>query len=64
MPIYNVICKKNKIMITTKIIGLTRLLTKNKKAKIAILLIEIGSIAYALSKSNETHRHAKKLSHN
>ncbi|WAC03763.1 hypothetical protein N7U66_10285 [Lacinutrix neustonica] len=51
-------------MISTKIIGLTSLLTKNKKAKIAILLIEIGIIAYALAKSNETQKHTKKLSQN
>lgn len=35
-------------MIITKVLGLTSALTKSKKAKIAILAIEIGILAYAL----------------
>lgn len=36
-------------MILTKILGLTGAITKDKKAKIIILLLEIAVLAYAIS---------------
>lgn len=49
-------------MIITKILGLTSALTKSKKAKIAILLIEVGVLAYALTANNkENSKHNKKI---
>lgn len=48
-------------MIITKILGLTSTLTKSKKAKIAILLIEIGVLAYALKANNDEKSNTKKL---
>ncbi|WP_156875602.1 hypothetical protein [Lacinutrix venerupis] len=48
-------------MIITKLLGLTSALTKSKKAKIAILLIEVGVLAYALATSNEEQSKNKRL---
>ncbi|AEH00539.1 MULTISPECIES: hypothetical protein [Lacinutrix] len=48
-------------MIITKILGLTSTLTKSKKAKIAILLLEIGILAYAIATSNEEQSNNKRL---
>ncbi|WP_405295127.1 hypothetical protein [Algibacter sp. Ld11] len=36
-------------MIITKVLGLTSTLTKSKKAKIAILLIEVAVLAHAVA---------------
>ena len=47
-------------MILTKILGLSSFLTGSKKAKIAILAIEIGVLAYALFNSNEEKKKKKK----
>lgn len=52
---------KSHTMIITKLLGLTSTLTKSKKAKIAILLIEIGVLAYALKTSNNEKSNTKKL---
>ncbi len=48
-------------MIITKILGLTSTLTKSKKAKIAILVLEIGILAYAIATSNEEQSNNKRL---
>jgi len=41
-------------MIITKILSLTSSMTKSKKIKIAILLVEIGLLIYAINQ-NETN---------
>jgi len=41
-------------MIITKILSLTSSMTKSKKIKIAILLVEIGLLLYAINQ-NETN---------
>ncbi len=46
-------------MIITKLIGLSTFLTNSKKAKIAILAIEIGVLIYALSQQNEEKKKNK-----
>jgi len=43
------------IMIATKLIGLTSALTKSKKAKIGLLILEIAVIAIAY-KNNSTNK--------
>lgn len=40
-------------MIITKVLGLTGFLTKSKKAKLAILGIEMAILAYALLRQNQ-----------
>jgi len=47
-------------MILTKILGLTGAITKNKKAKILILLIEIAVLAYAISRHDQEDDDATK----
>ena len=42
-------------MIATTLIGLTSAFTKNKKAKIALLLLEIAIISIAYKKSSKEH---------
>lgn len=39
-------------MLITKVLGLTSTLTKSKKAKIAILSLEIAILGYALFQQN------------
>ncbi|MDN3491973.1 hypothetical protein [Winogradskyella bathintestinalis] len=48
-------------MIITKLLGLTTFITKSKKAKIAVLGIEIAVLAYALyqQKSEEKNKRLK-----
>ncbi|WP_161792597.1 hypothetical protein [Psychroserpens damuponensis] len=48
-------------MIITKLLGLTSTLTKSKKAKIAILLLEVGILAYALKTNNDEKSKNKQL---
>ena len=48
-------------MIATKILGLSSFLTNSKKAKIAILAIEIGILAYAIVSQNEEKKKRKRL---
>ncbi|WP_339875865.1 hypothetical protein [Olleya marilimosa] len=52
---------KIEIIKITKLLGLTSALTESKKAKIAILLIEVGVLAYALVTSNEEQSKNKRL---
>ena len=40
-------------MIATKILGLTATLSKSKKVKIGILLLEVALLAYALNRTKE-----------
>ncbi|MFD1062882.1 hypothetical protein ACFQ1Q_06455 [Winogradskyella litorisediminis] len=47
-------------MIITKLLGVTSAFTKNKKAKMAILGLEIGVLAYALYQQKQEKK-AKKL---
>lgn len=46
-------------MIITKVLGLTSALTKSKKAKIAILGIEIAILAYALYHQKEERKNKR-----
>lgn len=48
-------------MILTKVLGLTGVLTKNKTAKILILLIEIAILAYAISQNEKKEEAPQKL---
>ncbi len=48
-------------MIITKILGLSTVLTKSKKAKIAILAIEIAILAYAIFQQSEEKKNHKRL---
>ncbi|XMO88267.1 hypothetical protein AAFN75_08220 [Algibacter sp. AS12] len=49
-------------MIITKILGLTSTLTRSKKAKIAILLIEVAVLAHAVAtRKGDTQKNNKKL---
>mgnify|MGYP005993141785 CR=1 FL=1 len=41
-------------MIATKILGLTAALSKNKKLKIGILLLEVALLAFAVKKRSDT----------
>ncbi|WP_189702475.1 hypothetical protein [Subsaximicrobium wynnwilliamsii] len=43
-------------MIITKLLGLTGAITKDKKAKIIILLIEIAFLAYAISQHENNEK--------
>ncbi|MGC1472128.1 MAG: hypothetical protein WA775_06020 [Psychroserpens sp.] len=43
-------------MIITKILGLTSAMTKSKKAKMAILVFEIGILAFALYQQREEEK--------
>ena len=47
-------------MIITKVLGLSSVLTGSKKAKIAILAIEIGVLAYALLNQNDDKKKKNK----
>ena len=48
-------------MIITKVLGLTSTLTKSKKAKIAILLIEVAVLAHAVAtRKGKTPKKLKK----
>ncbi|WP_452223937.1 hypothetical protein [Lacinutrix chionoecetis] len=48
-------------MIITKILGLSTVFTKSKKVKIAILLIEIVILMYAIAASEEASENNKRL---
>ena len=43
-------------MISTKILGLTAALSKNKKLKIALLLTEIALIAWAIKSNKDSEK--------
>ncbi len=47
-------------MIITKLLGLSTIFTKSKKAKLAILGIEMAVLAYALYQQKEEKRLKKK----
>ena len=46
-------------MIITKVLGLTSFLTGNKKAKLAILGIEMAVLAYALLKQKDAKKNKR-----
>lgn len=46
-------------MIITKILGLSTVFTKSKKAKIAILGIEMAILAYALYNQNQENKNKR-----
>ncbi|WP_156133124.1 hypothetical protein [Lacinutrix sp. Hel_I_90] len=46
-------------MIATKLLGLSTLLTKSKKIKIAILTFEIGVLLYAIGQSKKEQRNKR-----
>ena len=48
-------------MIITKVLGLTSAMTKSKKAKIAILGLEIAVLVYALAQQKSEKRKMKRL---
>lgn len=48
-------------MIITKVLGLTSAFTKSKKAKLAILGLEMAILVYAVAKSKAEKSEQKKL---
>ncbi|MGJ8591168.1 MAG: hypothetical protein ACSHXF_01395 [Aquaticitalea sp.] len=48
-------------MIATKLLGLSSFLTTSKKAKIAILAIEIGILAFAIANQGKEKKKQKRL---
>ncbi|MGS2727459.1 hypothetical protein ACU8DI_12685 [Psychroserpens sp. BH13MA-6] len=48
-------------MIATKVLGITSALTKSKKAKLAILGLEMAVLVYAIAKQKAQNKAPKRL---
>ncbi|MBR9914918.1 MAG: hypothetical protein GYB32_08840 [Algicola sp.] len=49
------------IMIATKVLGITSALTKSKKAKLAILGLEMAVLVYAIARQKAQNKATKRL---